>query len=144
MIREITPDGLEGRLRFQIESWFPSWARDRLVILEIGPRVAYDRCHILAALHASEPDLERVAPSLLPNHGTEVVLYGEDESDQSPWRAASTLERLRYGGVYVLRGGKTRWLSEGLWRQSGLVPADGLSALLPEPQATAERSLKAA
>jgi 3-mercaptopyruvate sulfurtransferase SseA len=133
MIRTISCQQLlDKQLRF-IDSWFAIPAPDRLVIFEVGSVEHFNGGHLPRAIRLPPlPQSVEQVSSLLQEPTPEAIIYGQDARDLLPFHWARLLEAAGYSDVYVLLGGKSAWKHEGLTLQTGWVPADHLSEVLPE------------
>ncbi len=149
MIRYLDAERLEGIRQARIESWFGTPARDHWRLLEVGSLEGYLSGHLPQAIHFP---LERVlrgaefVRAYFEHPGEPIVLYGRRGSEALVGRVAGALERMGFGDLWILEGGKEGWRDSGLPLQSGRVPADTgeyLPALVPrsaalEPDAVAD------
>lgn len=73
----------------------------------------YADAHLPGALNIPPGHVDALAPTLLPDRDTEVVVYctGTCASSEA---VAARLEELGYGAVTVYSGGKEDWVEHGL------------------------------
>ncbi len=106
MTRSITPDELAERLA----------SGDELVVIDVLPRVRFEREHLPRAQHASLYDddfLERVE-ALVDDPSTEIVVYCGSTGCNASAKAAQRLREAGYGHVLDLEGGLRAWADAGL------------------------------
>jgi len=128
VIRTIKCEQLFKKRERFLESAFGTPAPDRMVFLEVGDSSNYDVIHIQGAIYLSLEQIIHSVQVWLPNPATEIVLISNNIDKDKALRAARLLSHLGYGNIYLYLNGKEDWISQGLWTNSTLVPADGFSA----------------
>lgn len=126
MIRTLTIEQLKEKILSYTDSAFHIPAQDDLMIVEIGPLEEYDRKHIQKALRADLQSLEKTASQMLPDHGSEIILYSAEEQGTQLCEAALKLQDMGYKNLHVLKESKEKWIEEGLWISTSQVAADHL------------------
>jgi rhodanese-related sulfurtransferase len=104
MTRTITREELARR----IESGKPP------VLLEALPERYYLQKHLPGALLLPHDQVAQLAPTLVPDRGTQIVVYCASRTCQNSHVAAQQLTRLGYTDVTVYAGGKQDWEEGGL------------------------------
>src|SRR5688572_17846177 len=104
MIKQLDLAGLQARLA----------ANPALTLLEALPQKYYDDGHLPEALHMPHDKTRELAPLLVPERATEVVVYCASATCQNSHIAARILEQLGYRDVAVFAGGKQAWVEAGL------------------------------
>lgn len=106
-----------AKLRFETDPSDLAAARagdDPPVVVDTRSRAAWDQGHIPGALHLPGSDLAERAPQLLPDRGTDLVVYCWGPGCNGSTRAALALSQLGYTRVRELIGGFEYWAREGL------------------------------
>lgn len=94
-------------------------------LVDVLPRVPYERHHLPGAIHIVSDDIETEAPRRLPYRGRTVVVYCGSTRCQRSVKAAARLERLGYADVRDFVEGRRDWedagypLAAGPDRESG-------------------------
>lgn len=78
----------------------------------LGPAY-FDDAHLPGAINIPPDQVDRLAPSLLPDLDAPIVVYCSGTCHNSEM-AAQRLEQLGYGSVRVYLGGKEDWVEHGL------------------------------
>jgi rhodanese-related sulfurtransferase len=86
---------------------------DRPVVVEALGHGFYADAHLPGAVNIPPGHVDRLAPELLPDLGTEVVVYCTGACNSSE-AVARRLEQLGYAAVAVYGGGKEDWVEHGL------------------------------
>ncbi len=86
-------------------------AHERITIIDVRTRAAYDQVHIPNALHIPLEDLKERVGEIDGN--TVVVLYCTSPNRSMSLEGAMTLYRLGFSRVAVLEGGLQAWYSAG-------------------------------
>ena len=73
----------------------------------------YADAHLPGAINIPPSKVEALAPYLLPDHGTDVVVYCTGACTSSA-AVAHRLEALGYTAVAIYVGGKEEWTEHGL------------------------------
>lgn len=117
----MTPDPVahfEARLRFETDPSDVAAARaagERLVLLDVRSRAAWDAGHVPGALHIPAAELpDRLAELPPPDAGPRLVTYCWGPGCNGSTKAALTLARAGYGDVREMIGGFEYWAREGL------------------------------
>lgn len=110
MIRQLTLEQLQSRLA----------ANPAITLLEALPEKYYQDGHLPEALHMPHDQTRQLAPMLVPDTSTEVVVYCASATCQNSHIAARVLDQIGYRNVSVFAGGKQAWIESGLALESGL------------------------
>ena len=86
---------------------------ERVVLVDALPRGYYDRMHLPGAINLVEPDVEHLAPELLPNKDAAIVTYCSNAACGNSQAVANRLERLGYTNVRKYRDGIQDWVEAG-------------------------------
>jgi len=89
-------------------------ANPNTVLLEALPEKYYQDWHLPGALHMPHDAVDALAPVLVPNKNTEIVVYCASNTCQNSHIAAKLLAQRGYGNVAVYAGGKQEWQDAGL------------------------------
>jgi rhodanese-related sulfurtransferase len=89
------------------------------VLLEALPERYYTQKHLPGALLFPHDQVNQLAPALVPDRGTEIVVYCASRTCQNSHIAAQRLTQLGYTDVTVYAGGKQEWEEGGLPLESG-------------------------
>ncbi len=84
-------------------------ANPDLVLLEALPEKYYNDGHLPGALHFPHDQARALAPRVVPDKGTEIVVYCASRTCQNSHIAASVLTQIGYVNVSVYAGGKQDW-----------------------------------
>jgi rhodanese-related sulfurtransferase len=98
-------------------------ANPQLVLLEALPAKYYDDWHLPGARHFPHDRTRELAPAVVPNRESEIVVYCASRTCQNSHIAANVLRQLGYGDVAVYAGGKEDWLAGSGSRESGRAAA---------------------
>jgi len=109
MIKQLTLEQLQSRLA----------ANPPLTLLEALPEKYYQDGHLPGALHMPHDQTRQLAPILVPDTSTEVVVYCASATCQNSHIAARILDQVGYGNVSVFAGGKQAWVEAGLALEHG-------------------------
>ena len=115
MIQAISREGILNKLQPPTEMVFAAPLSEHLIFVEVGRSEDYDRLHIRKAVHLPVDRIEQTASSLLPDHGSEIILYGQNSQDKSVESAARKLAALGYFNLFIYSGGKEDWSQNSLW-----------------------------
>ena len=115
MIQTITRQGILKKLRPSIDMAFAAPISEHLIFVEVGRSDDYDRLHIRNAVHLPADRIEQTVSRLLPDHGSEIILYGQNSQDKMVENAAGKLAALGYFNLFVYPGGKDDWSANSLW-----------------------------
>jgi len=85
----------------------------RLVLVEALPEKYWRDWHLPGARHLPHDEVDRLAPSVLPDKTAEIVLYCASRSCRNSHVAAHRLAQLGYENVAVYLGGKQDWMDAG-------------------------------
>jgi rhodanese-related sulfurtransferase len=114
-IKEITREELKAKLD----------GGEGIVVVEtLGPRY-YEDAHLPGAINIPHTEVDELAPRLLPDKSTQVVVYCSNRACQNSPQAARRLAALGYGNVYDYEEGKQGWIEAGLPTESGAARAAG-------------------
>ena len=89
-------------------------ANPQVVLLEALPEKYYRDWHLPRAKHMPHDQARALAPVLVPDKDSEIVVYCASETCQNSHIAARELIRLGYLNVAVYAGGKRDWSEAGL------------------------------
>jgi rhodanese-related sulfurtransferase len=89
------------------------------VLLEALPAKYYLDGHLAGALHFPHDRARVLAPLLIPDKATAIVVYCASDTCQNSHIAAAALETVGYSDVAVYAGGKKDWTEAGLPLQAG-------------------------
>ncbi|HET7134892.1 MAG TPA: rhodanese-like domain-containing protein [Casimicrobiaceae bacterium] len=84
------------------------------VLLEALPAKYYRDWHLPGARHMPHDEVRRLAPALVPDKRTPIVVYCASATCRNSHIAASVLAQLGYEHVEVFTGGKQAWSEAGL------------------------------
>jgi rhodanese-related sulfurtransferase len=84
------------------------------VLLEALPAKYYRDWHLPGARHMPHDEVRRLAPALVPDKRTPIVVYCASAACRNSHIAASVLAQLGYEHVEVFTGGKRAWSEAGL------------------------------
>ena len=87
-------------------------ANPNLVLLEALPEKYYNDWHLPGARHFPHDQARALAPAVVPDKSSEVVVYCASKTCQNSHIAARVLEQVGYGNVAVYAGGKEDWKEE--------------------------------
>ena len=94
-------------------------ANPSTVLLEALPEKYYQDWHLPGALHMPHDAVGELAPTLIPDKTSEVVVYCASKTCQNSHIAANLLTQLGYINVAVYAGGKQEWSDAELPTQPG-------------------------
>ena len=86
---------------------------DRPVVVEALGAAFYADAHLPGALNMPPGRVDRLAPRLIPDPSTDVVVYCTGTGTSAD-AVARRLEELGYPNVAVYTGGKEDWVEHGL------------------------------
>lgn len=93
-------------------------------LVEALPAKYWNDWHLPGAKHLPHDQVQRLAPSVLPDKNAEIVVYCASATCQNSHVAARQLIALGYTDVAVYAGGKKDWQEAGLPVERGeAVPA---------------------
>jgi rhodanese-related sulfurtransferase len=95
----------------------------QIALLEVLPAHYFAEAHLPGALNLPLDRLEELAPRLVPDHDSAIVVYCKNEGCRNSEIAARRLARLGYTKVRDYVGGKADWREAGLPVESGLAAA---------------------
>ena len=114
-VKEITREELEARLN----------RGEEVVLVEtLGPKY-YEDAHLPGAINIPHPEVDALAPKMLPDKSAEVVVYCSNRACQNSPQAARRLAALGYENVYDYEEGKQDWIEAGLPIESGAARVAG-------------------
>jgi rhodanese-related sulfurtransferase len=91
-----------------------------VVVLEALPAMYFEAEHLPGAENLPLDDIERLAPTLVPDRSTAIVTYCSGPTCQNSRLAAQRLLRLGYTDVRAYEGGKEEWIGAGLPTEHGI------------------------
>ncbi len=89
-------------------------AAGRVTLVDALPAAYWAQQHLPGALNLVEHDVDRLAPVLLPDPATAVVVYCSNAACGNSRAVAARLERLGYTRVRAYRDGIQDWVEAGL------------------------------
>jgi rhodanese-related sulfurtransferase len=89
-------------------------ANPDLVLVEALPERYYRHSHLPGAINIPHDAVDALAPALLPDKDTEIVVYCASGPCQNSGIAANRLLELGYTHVADYHEGKAEWLEAGL------------------------------
>lgn len=89
------------------------------VLLEALPEKYYEDWHLPGAAHMPHDGVRRLAPSIVPDKATRIVVYCASHTCRNSHIAASELVSLGYTDVSVFPGGKKAWSEADLAVERG-------------------------
>ena len=89
------------------------------VLLEALPERYYEDWHLPGARHMPHGDVRRLAPSIVPDKATRIVVYCASDTCRNSHIAATQLAALGYTDVSVFAGGKKAWSEADLAIERG-------------------------
>ena len=104
MVRTISRDDLKAKLD----------RREAFVILEALPEKYYRHSHLPGAISFPHDQVDVLAPSLVPDKKTDIVVYCANVDCKNSGMAAEALIALGYSNVRAYEGGKADWIEAGL------------------------------
>lgn len=108
-IRTISREELEGKL---------ARGEDVVVVETLGPAY-YEDAHLPGAVNIPHTEVDDLAPRLLPDKSSQVVVYCSNRACQNSPQAAKRLDGLGYENVYDYEEGKQDWIKAGLPTEIG-------------------------
>ncbi|TPW25987.1 rhodanese-like domain-containing protein [Pararhizobium mangrovi] len=84
-----------------------------LALIDVREHGQYGEDHLFFAVPIAYSELETRIVRLVPNRGTQIVLYGDRQSTEAVTAAATALLRLGYRDVAILEGGIEAWKKAG-------------------------------
>ena len=89
------------------------------VLLEALPERYFAQKHLPGALHFPHDQVAELAPRIVPDRSTPIVVYCASRTCQNSHIAAQRLAQLGYADVAVYAGGKQDWEEAGLRFETG-------------------------
>jgi rhodanese-related sulfurtransferase len=89
------------------------------ILLEALPERYYTQKHLPGARLFPHDQVERLAPTVVPDKSAKIVVYCASRTCQNSHMAAYHLTRLGYTDVSVYEGGKLEWEESGLPFEEG-------------------------
>jgi rhodanese-related sulfurtransferase len=89
------------------------------VLLEALPERYFAQKHLPGALHFPHDQVAELAPRIVPDRSTPIVVYCASRTCQNSHIAAQRLAQLGYVDVAVYAGGKQDWEEAGLRFETG-------------------------
>lgn len=93
-----------------------------VVLVEALPQQYYEKDHLPGALNLPHDQVDELAPALLPDKSTAVIVYCANGPCANSGVAARRLEELGYTDVSDYELGKEDWFAAGLPLESGAAP----------------------
>ncbi len=103
MVHAISRDELKGKLD----------NNESISIIEALPEKYFRHSHLPGALNLPHDAVDTLAPSLLPDKGTEIIVYCANVACKNSGIAAEALAALGYSNVSVYEAGKADWIEAG-------------------------------
>ena len=104
MATEITRDELKQKLDHP----------KKVTLVEALPAETYHHAHLPGAINLPPDQIRRLAPEVLPQKETEVIVYCASATCHSSEEATRELEEMGYSNVRRYIGGKQDWIDAGL------------------------------
>lgn len=98
--------------RFQLKK--RSDSKRPFILADALPADQFTECHLPGAIHLPRYQIEELAPRLIPDSNTEIVVYSAGPSCQISYHAARVLMEMGYTNVRYYPGGKEDWAEAGL------------------------------
>jgi len=95
---------------------------DVIIVEALGPKY-YEEAHLPGAINIPHTEVDELAPRLLPDKSTQIIVYCSNKACQASPQAARRLAALGYENVYDYEEGKQDWIEAGLPTESGTVAA---------------------
>ena len=89
------------------------------VLLEALPARYFLDGHLPGARHMPHDEVRALAPTLVPDKTSEIVVYCASQTCRNSHTAAQALRILGYAHVQVYEGGKKDWVEAGLQLERG-------------------------
>lgn len=89
------------------------------VFIEVLPESYHRESHLPGAINIPLDQIDELAPNLLGDLESEIVVYCSDRACQNSTVAARRLTELGYTNVYEYEDGKADWIAAGLATESG-------------------------
>lgn len=87
---------------------------DRFALFEVLPLMYWRKHHLPTAKNLPPTEVAAVVSELVPDRGTEIVLYcWDDDCPTSGW-AGTELEAMGYTNIREYSAGKKDWIDAGL------------------------------
>lgn len=86
----------------------------QITVVEILPREHFERAHLPGALNIPYEQLAALAPKLIPDKKSALVVYGLNFTWQTAQQAVRELVALGYSSVREYEEGKQDWVAAGL------------------------------
>ena len=93
--------------------------REDVVLVEALPPRYFDDLHLPRAINIPHDEVDRLAPTMLPDLNAHVVVYCSNAACQNSTIAARRLTELGYRNVFDYEAGKQDWVEAGLPTESG-------------------------
>lgn len=86
-----------------------------VVLIEVLPEAAFRKKHLPGAVNVpvGDEDFDDQVAELVPDKGTPIIVYCQDEQCQASPKAAKRLDELGYQKVYDYEAGKDDWEEAG-------------------------------
>src|SRR5947209_18586543 len=91
---------------------------EKVTIVEALPPMYYEKEHIPGALNLPHDRVDDLAPTLLPDRSSEIVVYCANSPCPNSGIAANRLLALGYTNVWDYDDGKQDWIEAGLPTES--------------------------
>lgn len=93
--------------------------RGGVTVIEALPASYYEDAHLPGAINLPHDQVDDLAPRLLPDKQTEIVVYCSNDACQNSTIAATRLTELGYVNVFDYDDGKQDWIEAGLPTETG-------------------------
>ncbi len=100
-------------------------AAGAVTLVDALPEPYWAQQHLPGALNLVHADVDRLAPTLLPDKGAAIVTYCSNTACNNSQAVANRLEALGYTNVRTYREGIQDWAEAGLPVESAAVAARG-------------------
>jgi rhodanese-related sulfurtransferase len=101
------------------ELWERLRGGEQLVLVDALSPISFAASHLPGAVNVPPGRVDELAPQLIGNAATPVVVYCSSESCDSSVEVAERLVELGYGDVLHYAGGKSDWTRAGLPLEGG-------------------------
>jgi rhodanese-related sulfurtransferase len=105
--------------RDEVRAWIDS---GEAVVLEALPSMQYAAVHLPGARNMPHDQVDGLAPRVVPDKDTAIIVYCSNAACQNSPQAARRLVALGYRRVFDYEAGKQDWIEAGLPTESGPDP----------------------
>jgi len=113
MVANISRADLKNRIEAARQGGAP------IVLLEALPAKYYDHRHLPGALNMPHDAVDNLAPTLVPDRTSEIVVYCASAACKNSGIAAARLKALGYSRVRTYDEGKADWIAADLPVEAG-------------------------